>query len=323
MSDQKNPKGGSRDLGTSPDQPGERPRTTGSISTSRPGTRTSGTVSGVTHSGTATKATGLSKTAAPPKATGGVNLSALMKGGGGGTNSSAAQTGPKQLTDHQKKMLGSAFQDSARMNALKTTLGNTEERKALTSQDDDDEEPTALGLKFDGVRPAIELTSRDLFKAVQAPVQSRPGRRSREIYKNVIFQFAVGNNPRYVPEGPDRGRGHIFVWDVSRAMNCEVPHFVGVKELSLGQTVDWLRYEGPMQGWTRASPEDAVANAMKGMMVLALPREIRLKQLAVVMPVPAERDGRPKVAAAGVKIGNNLGLFDALGVYAADFLFHA
>jgi hypothetical protein len=223
-------------------------------------------------------------------------------------------------------MLGSAFQDSARMNAMKMAVGNTNESRLLRSRDDDDDdEATALGHKFDGVRPAMELTNRDLFKSVQAPVQSRPGRRSREIYKNVIFQFAVGNNPRYVPDnpGPDGGRGHIFVWDVSRAMNCEVPHFMGIKELSLSQTVDWLRYEGPMQGWTRASAEDAVAMAMKGHLVLALPREIRVKQVAVVMPVPADRDGRPRVSAAGVKMGNSMGMFDALGVYAAEYLFHA
>src|SRR5439155_20490606 len=99
--------------------------------------------------------------------------------------------------------------------------------------------PTALGKTFDGITPANELTNRDLFKAVQAPVQSREGRRGKDLYQQVINQFAVGNNARYQPDGPDRGRAHIFIWDLSRAMNCEVPHFFGANEMSLGQTIDW------------------------------------------------------------------------------------
>jgi hypothetical protein len=224
------------------------------------------------------------------------------------------------MTDHQKRMLGSAFQDSKRMNAMQNAIGTA---PGLLAKDDDDEEETALGPLFDGVTPARELTSRDLFKAVQAPVQSREGRRSRQVLKQVVNQFAVGHNPRYQPDGPGNPRSHIFIWDVSRAMNVEVPHFVGAKELSLGQTCDWLRHEGPTRGWIRAAMEDAAGYARQGLLVIAMPREIRLKHLAVVSPDAVEKDGRPRLSSCSVKLGNNLSVYDALGVYAADFFVHA
>jgi len=230
-----------------------------------------------------------------------------------------AITQPKQLTQHQKQMLSSAFQDAARMNHLKSVVGNTGER---ARDDDDDDEATAMGRSFDGEEPASELTGRDLFKTVQAPVQSREGRRNKNAYEQVLNQFAVGHNPRYEPDGPGKPRGHIFVWDVSRAMNCEVPHFIGMKELSYAQTVDWIRHEGPARGWNRANMEDAIAAAQAGQLVLALPKEVRLKQVAVVRPADPDPDGRPRLAAAAVKIGGNLSVYEALGVYAAEYFLH-
>ncbi|MBL8955566.1 MAG: hypothetical protein JNK82_32625 [Myxococcaceae bacterium] len=228
-------------------------------------------------------------------------------------------TAPKQMTGHQKDQLASAFQDQARLKAAALVLGKAPGAK----RDDDDDEATALGKVFDGVTPAPELTSRDLFKAVQAPVQSREGRRSKKIFHQVLAQFAIGKNPRFDPDGPGKPRGHIFVWDVSRAMNCEVPHFFGVKELTLAQTVDWLRAEGPSRGWLRADPKAVVELAGKGQLVIALPKEMRLKQMGIVTPEPADKDGRPRLAGAGVKLGPNLSVHELLGVYAAEFFTHA
>ncbi len=230
-----------------------------------------------------------------------------------------ATTAPKQMTGHQKQQLASAFQDAARMRATAYVMGTAGGRK---DEGDDDDEATALGKVFDGNAPAPELTARDLFKAVQAPVQSREGRRSQRIYQQVIAQFAIGHNARYEPDGPGRPRGHIYVWDVSRAMNCEVPHFLGVKELSLTQTVDWLRAEGPSRGWLRADPKTVVELAGAGQLVIAVPKEIRLKQMGIVIPEPADKDGRPRLAGAGVKLGGNLSVYELLGAYAAEFFMH-
>ena len=227
---------------------------------------------------------------------------------------------PKALTSFQKNQLNSGFSTDERQKRLNSVIGNTREG---TVEEDDDEEPTSMALVYDGETPAPQLTGRDLWKAVQAPVQSREGRRSVEMLTAVLAQFAVGNNPRYDPDGPGKPRGHIFLWDVSRAMNCEVPHFVGAKELSLPQTVDWVRHEGPMRGWVRGGAEEALNAAQSGMLAVALPKDIKLKQLAIVLPDDADPNGKPRVAAAGLKKGSNLALNEALGVFLAEYFIHA
>lgn len=227
---------------------------------------------------------------------------------------------PKAQTTFQKQQLVSGFTTDERQKRLNSVIGNTGE---LTNDVDEEEEPTTLGLMFDGETPAPQLAGRDVWKAVQAPVQSREGRRSVEMLTAVLAQFAVGNNPRYDPDGPGRPRGHIFLWDISRAMNCEVPHFVGAKELSLAQTVDWVRHEGPMRGWVRGGPEEALNAAQQGMLAVAMPKDIKLKQLAIVLPEDPDPNGKPRVAAAALKKGSNLALNEALGVFLAEYFIHA
>ncbi len=274
----------------------------------------------------APRSTGLNPALAPPK-TGSHAAGSPLKTGSHPAQPQAVTTpgaasGPRQLTAVQKSQLSSAFQGDREAQSkarLALTLGNT----AAPLYDDDDE-PTALGVAYDGESPAKELVNRDLWKAVQAPVQSREGRRSAALYRMVINQFAVGNNPRYENDAPDKARGHIFVWDVSRAMNCEIPHFVGAKELSLAQTVDWLRHEGPMRGWTRATLEDAHQQALAGHLAIAIPKDIKIKHLAVILPEDdTAPDGKPFVAAAGNQRGKRLTLAQALGGFQADCFVHA
>jgi hypothetical protein len=132
----------------------------------------------------------------------------------------------------------------------------------------------------------------------------------------------VAHNARYEPDAPERPRGHIFVWDVSRAMGCEVPHFVGAKELSLGQTVDWLRHEGPMRGWVRLDGSETFEHAAAGYLVVAVPKEVRLKHLAVVYPQSPPADFRPLMCGAGVQRGWGLTAAQLFGTSAAEFFTH-
>ncbi len=177
-------------------------------------------------------------------------------------------------------------------------------------------------MKIDGRTPAPGLSSRDAWKATDAPCQNREGDRSPDAYQLVIDQFAVGHNERYVEDGPGKPRAHIFVWDVTRAMNAEVPHFAGPKELSLGQTCDWVRHEGPMRGWLRTEAAAALEAANAGYPVLALPKDSRVKLVAVVRPGRPGTDGKPRLAAAAVARGTDLGTFEALGVFAVEYYAH-
>lgn len=177
---------------------------------------------------------------------------------------------------------------------------------------------------FDGSTPAVEVTDRDLWKAIVPPVQSREDKRSAELYEQVILQFAVGNNPRYEPDEGGKSRAHIFVWDVTRAMNSEIPHMLGARELSLNQTIDWLRFEGSHRGWVKMAVDRALDAADEGRPVIAIARDIKAKPqlIGVVRPGGRRPDGHPRIAAAGKAVGNDLTPAEALGVHAVEYYSH-
>ncbi|PZR17684.1 MAG: hypothetical protein DI536_05090 [Archangium gephyra] len=200
------------------------------------------------------------------------------------------------LTQHQKQSFGSGFNDSSaerRRNSLLAvaipavaTSAGTQGLQPVSNQ------------KFDGKTVPLALQNRDLWKAVPAPLQSVPGKRSEALYASVVNQFGVTVNPRYEEDAPGKGRGHIFVWDVSRAMNCEIPHFVGAKELSLVQTCDWLRHEGPMRGWKRANDYELLEGTSRGWMVVVMPKDRSIRQIAIV--APQKDEGKPKLTGVGL-----------------------
>lgn len=228
---------------------------------------------------------------------------------------------PKEQTAFIKSSLKSEFENPALKQKMASVIGHTVSKPMY--EDDEQEEVTSLGKVYDGEAAPPELSNRDLWKAVQAPVQSREGRRSLELFKNVLAQFAVAKNPRYEPDGPDKPRGHIFIWDVSRAMNCEVPHFVGVKELTLAQTVDWMRHEGPMRGWLRANQDDAMAAALEGKLVVVVPKDSRNKQIAVLTPSEdVDANGKPYVMGAGKQRGVKLRFPEFFGANVVEYFVH-
>lgn len=221
--------------------------------------------------------------------------------------------GTRNQKEFQKHILNSTFDERTEFDSV---LG-----KHAPPKKDDGDEPTQVNSSFDGNTPAKEVMARDLYKAIHAPVQSREGRRSGAVYKLVIDQFGVGANPRYEPDG-EKPRTHIFIWDVTRAMNVEVPHFVGPRELSAGLTCHWVRTEGPSRGWFKVDPFKALEAANEGMPVLALPKDVKVDLMAVVRPGQMGPDRRPLLSAAARKRGNGLTTMDALGVMAVEYFFH-
>lgn len=132
---------------------------------------------------------------------------------------------------------------------------------------------------YDGHHPQLGTVVRNAALPVSPPFTNRAGQRSVAAYTAVINQFAVAENPRYRPDGPDGDTYcNTFVWDVSRAMEAEVPHWVsetgapaeprcGV-ELNANDTVRWLATHGPDYGWTIVSAEDAQRSANEGRPVI-------------------------------------------------------
>ncbi len=225
---------------------------------------------------------------------------------------------PFNLTQHQKQSMKSGFMDTAQERKVANVLGAPAKPRAAAPADD---APPEVTTEFDGSQAPEELQRRDLWKAVQPPVTSVPGKRSAELTAQVIHQFAVRTNPRYAPDG-DKPRAHIFVWDVSRAMGCEVPHFAGAKELTLAQTCDWVRHEGPMRGWQRVAQEDTFGMANEGRLVVAVPREIKLKFIAIVAPQDPPNDNRPLLTGACRQRSDRATLSDMFGVRLVDYFTH-
>lgn len=234
--------------------------------------------------------------------------------------SAALRTDASMLTTHQKSLLGSGFADTSaerkRNFALGATLPGTTNTKT---------EMPAIVLptqKFDGKTVPPELQARDLWKALQAPVVSIEGKRSKDLLLQCIHQFGFTVNPRYTEDAPGKLRGHIFVWDVSRAMSCEIPHFVGAKELTLAQTVDWVRHEGPMRGWKRVTDSDIYDRAAEGKLVVALPRDSRTKHIALVLPQDYPTDNAPRLSGICLRRDNFVHPREMFGQKLIDCFFH-
>lgn len=103
--------------------------------------------------------------------------------------------------------------------------------------------------------------------AVDAPLTNAPGHRSPEALRAVLAQFDVLNAARYQP-ADGKTYCNIFVSDATRALGCEVPHWIvdekGERELNANATCDWLLILGPQHGWREVGAWDAVREAMRG-----------------------------------------------------------
>ena len=120
----------------------------------------------------------------------------------------------------------------------------------------------------------------EAWKPVNPSVTSVQGARSAANYRTVIDQFHVETNGRY--EVNKQGTGdtycNIFVWDVTRAMGAEIPHYVdaqtnqprsypdtdGAVCMTANTMGDWLSTTGQAYGWKRVSAAEAQTYANRG-----------------------------------------------------------
>lgn len=134
---------------------------------------------------------------------------------------------------------------------------------------------TAEGLNFSG----SEAVPYNAWVAVSPKVRSNEGNRSAKLLNEVIAQFQVETNGRYKQNkyGNDT-YCNIFLWDVSRAMGAEIPHYInpqtgepryypnvqGAMELDANGVADWLSKNGAKYGWKEVSAKEAQACANRG-----------------------------------------------------------
>lgn len=117
-------------------------------------------------------------------------------------------------------------------------------------------------------------------KAVNPSITSDMTNRNPVLYKQVINQFQVETNPRYAVNKKGTGDTYcnIFMWDVTRAMGVEIPHYVdpktkapryypdvkGASEMNANAIYNWLHEHGGKYGWVEVDAEQAQAMANQG-----------------------------------------------------------
>ena len=159
------------------------------------------------------------------------------------------------------------------------------------------------------------LESTERWKPLDAPVRNLPGGRAAEQLRAVVAQFNPAANPRYTPGGPGVTWCNIFAWDVSRALGCEIPHWVGEsgqpvaagkgRELNVNATLDWLGGAGRAQGWFEVVELTAAERARCGYPTVVLWKNPKggHGHIAVLLP---PRGNEVRIAQAGREC-----LFDA------------
>ena len=170
---------------------------------------------------------------------------------------------------------------------------------------------------YDGSTPAPGTVETRRSYPTNPPITGTASNRTRMRYDNVINQFAVGVNPRYAHRINKKGKTstycNIFLWDVTRAMGCEIPHWVnsagepgevgkGNNEMNANATHDWLHKHSSRYGWRRLTdPAEAQALANGGHpAVLSYKKAGGIGHVAVIRPGEIADKGNP-MAQAGAR----------------------
>lgn len=144
---------------------------------------------------------------------------------------------------------------------------------------------------------------------VDAPVRNSPSDRRPGRYLAVIDQFEVGKNPRYKQDQQGKGETYcnIFIWDVTRAMGVEIPHWVdkknhpaaigGGRELDANGAIEWLQSQ---ESWKKVDSEQAQELANQGFPVVAARlNPDGIGHIAIVRPGNYSSSKGPGIAQAG------------------------
>jgi hypothetical protein len=162
-------------------------------------------------------------------------------------------------------------------------------------------------------------------RPVNPPVRRPSGVYDPKLYDAVLNQFGVETNPRY--EGRDDNTYcNIFIWDVTRAMGAEIPHWVDAAgspisdiesyqddgnsegtELNANAVCAWLAEQGGEAGWRIASAEQAQQAANQGHpAVAAWPNPGQTGHVAMVRPGEYSATDGPLLAQSGSTNANAL-----------------
>ena len=164
-------------------------------------------------------------------------------------------------------------------------------------------------------------------KAIDAPITNGLNNRSPYEYSKVINQFLIRRvGSKNVPivgkeeQEPMRYRAgektycNIFVWDVTRAMGVEIPHWSREgkerHEVRANEMAELLRKHGRALGWKSVSADDAQKMANRGCPTIAIwqnpdyPKSDAAGHVAIVRPGSVGFPEGPAIAQAGRLVVN-------------------
>lgn len=127
---------------------------------------------------------------------------------------------------------------------------------------------------------------------ITAPTTSGSLLRAAQHLVAVVAQFEVDTHPRYAAaEG--KTYCNVFLWDVTRALACEIPHWWLGRELNANGMIDWLGGQGLNHGWYPVSQVDVVNRAAKGLPTVGTWRSKGDSpgHVAKVVPTPEHMQG--------------------------------
>lgn len=166
--------------------------------------------------------------------------------------------------------------------------------------------------------PLRGLLSAGRAMPVTAPVRNGAANRNPGSLNAVLDQFAVETTNRYQPSLFST-YCNIFVWDVTRAMNAEIPHWISRKdktpymynsllsysrnaelafELNVNMLYEWMETHAGAIGYREVSEQEARAAANIGQPAVALwknPKEGGSGHIVVLRPCDPSRAGDPGV----------------------------
>jgi hypothetical protein len=164
----------------------------------------------------------------------------------------------------------------------------------------------------------------DRDNPVNAPLSNDATNRSAYDYAQVINQFRVEEekNRRYQPD--EKTYCNIFLWDVTRAMHAEIPHWIITgdpneasavdangnftvdksrrRPITVNETVNWLRKHADTIGWRPVDAATARAMAHDGHPAIAIWKNPNPKvsgHVAIVRPGSLNEDDGVAIAQAG------------------------